>query len=239
MNLLLIEEHEIDASGATARVTGRRLEHLRSVQRWNEGDVLHIGRVGGALGHGTITSLGADSAQIRVEWTSEPPPPLPCELVVALPRPPILRRTLYNATLMGVKKIHLVAASKVHRSYWQSRSLRPAAIRDQLMRGLEQAQDTRLPEVELHPYFKTFAAERLLDLVAKNHALVAHPQAADSCPGILPGPLTLFVGPEGGFNEFEIEHFEKVGARCVHLGPRVLRVDTAVTALLARIHPAE
>lgn len=235
VNLLLFEKHEIDEVRATARITGRRAEQLKSVQRFGVGDVLRIGRVEGPLGEGRVLSIDTQSAEIAVTWNEEPPPPLPVELVLALPRPPILRRTLYNATQQGVKKIHLVASARVDKSYWQSRSLRPAALREQLLLGLEQARDTRLPTIELHRHFRPFAETRLPELVRGRPAWVAHPGSKDPCPASLEGPLVILVGPEGGFKPFEIESFEKVGVRGIDLGPRLLRVDTAVTALLARV----
>ena len=45
--------------------------------------------------------------------------------------------------------------------------------------------------------------------------------------------VMLFVGPEGGWSLEEIEKFQASGARTVHLGPRVLRAETAPVAALA------
>ena len=45
----------------------------------------------------------------------------------------------------------------------------------------------------------------------------------------------LVVGPEGGFVPRELETLAAAGARTVGLGPRALRVETAVVALLARV----
>ena len=65
--------------------------------------------------------------------------------------------------------------------------------------------------------------------------LVAHPDAATECPRRVGRPVTLAVGPEGGFSDFEIETFEKQGFEAVHLGERILRVEAAVPALLSRL----
>jgi len=124
----------------------------------------------------------------------------------------------------------------VEKSFWQSSGLAPAALREQALLGLEQARDTRLPRIELERRFRPFAEDRLASLSA-GPVLVAHPGAAEACPHALAGPATLVVGPEGGFVDFELERLAAIGGRAVGLGSRALRVETAVTALLARLTP--
>jgi RsmE family RNA methyltransferase len=48
-------------------------------------------------------------------------------------------------------------------------------------------------------------------------------------------PVTLAIGPEGGFIEYEVTKLIETGFTPVHLGPRILKVETAVTALLSRL----
>jgi len=47
--------------------------------------------------------------------------------------------------------------------------------------------------------------------------------------------VTLAIGPEGGFIAEEIASLAKVGFQPVVLGPRILRVETAVAAILGRL----
>ena len=169
-------------------------------------------------------------------WEREPPEALPAALAVALPRPPILRRVLFNASMLGIKEIHLVASARAHRSYWQSRSLRPEAVREQLCLGLEQSVDTRLPEVAAHRSFRAFAEDFLPERLAETPGLVAQQGAAQTCPRGLGEGRFLIVGPEAGWEDFELAAFEAAGARAVDLGERVLRVDTAVISLIARLY---
>jgi 16S rRNA (uracil1498-N3)-methyltransferase len=39
--------------------------------------------------------------------------------------------------------------------------------------------------------------------------------------------IRIVIGPEGGFEEFEIEELKNAGAHIVTLGPRILRTETA------------
>ena len=52
---------------------------------------------------------------------------------------------------------------------------------------------------------------------------------------LCPVSCVLVVGPEGGFIPYEIEKFREAGCHIVSMGERILRVETAVTALLAKL----
>ena len=49
------------------------------------------------------------------------------------------------------------------------------------------------------------------------------------------GDIVLAIGPEGGWIPYEVEKFTAAGLQPVQLGERILRVETAVSALLARL----
>ena len=73
----------------------------------------------------------------------------------------MLGRVLAAAASFGVKRIALIHARRVEKTYWEARAMEPEAIRDKLVLGLEQARDTVLPEVELHPRFRPFVEDAL------------------------------------------------------------------------------
>jgi 16S rRNA (uracil1498-N3)-methyltransferase len=170
---------------------------------------------------------------LQCAFDERPPPKRPVGLVVCLPRPPVLRRVLQHATALGVDAITLLQSARVEKSYWHSPSVRPEAIAEQLHLGLEQAVDTRPPAITLAPRFRPFVEDVLS--VAEAEVLVADPRGEARCPVDVVGRTILVVGPEGGFVPFELEMFERIGATLVGLGPRVLRVETAVVALLGRL----
>jgi RsmE family RNA methyltransferase len=136
---------------------------------------------------------------------------------------------------MGVPRLVLVNSYRVEKSFWQTPFLEPAAIREQLVLGLEQARDTVLPQVTLEKRFKPFVEDRLASLVADTLGLVGHPGDYPPCPRDVQQPVTLAIGPEGGWIPYEIDLLGKAGLAPVQLGERILRVETAVTALLARL----
>ena len=220
------------------RIVGRQLTHLNEVQRLIKGDTVRVGEINGAIGMGTIISIDEQTAMIEVNLTLRPPAPLPITVILALPRPKMLRRILQTISAMGVKNVYLVNASRVEKSFWQSPLLAPESIEEQLLLGLEQSRDTLLPAVHLRKLFKPFVEDELEGIVGESTAIVAHPISEQRCPIDCQVPITLAIGPEGGFIPFEIEKLIQAGFDPVHLGRRILRVENAVPALLSRLYPA-
>ena len=66
--------------------------------------------------------------------------------------------------------------------------------------------------------------------------LVSHPGDYPECPrNSGTRSLTLAIGPEGGWIPYEVGLLQEAGFQPVQLGPRILRVETAVPALIARL----
>jgi len=233
MNLILLFPED-DLAPGVVRLSGRRMLHVLAVQRAEVGDRLRIGRIDGKIGSGEITSVTASAIELRITLSESPPPALPVRLVLALPRPKMLKRVLISAVSMGVKQIHLVHSFRVEKSFWKSPLLQPEKLAEPVILGLEQARDTVLPVIRQHPLFKPFVEDELPALVEGSLPLVAHPGGEQACPAAVAEPVTLAIGPEGGFIPYEIDKLLDCGFRPFHFGPRILRVETAVPALLSR-----
>ena len=136
---------------------------------------------------------------------------------------------------MGVKKLTLIDSARVEKSYWQTPWLKTENIRQQLILGLEQAEDTQLPQVKLEKRFKPYVEDRLPQLLDNSQALLAHPGTAMKCPGKVRGHVTLAVGPEGGYTSYEVEKLQQAGFSLCQLGQRILRVENAIPVLLGRL----
>jgi RsmE family RNA methyltransferase len=208
---------------------------MQEVHRSEVGDSLRVGRINGVMGSAELLRLEAGEAELRVTLDQSPPAKLPLTLVLALPRPKMLRRVFQTVATMGVSKVILVNSYRVEKSFWQTPFLEPEAIRENLILGLEQARDTVLPEVIIEKRFKPFVEDRLPAISEGTLGLVGHPGNYPPCPRALSEPVTLAIGPEGGWIPYEIDLLGKSGLQPVQLGERILRVETAVTALLARL----
>lgn len=236
MNLiLLLPEDGLDGRGRV-RLRGRRLRHVLEVHRAAQGDELRVGLLGGGVGTGRVLLLSPEVLELEVRLDGAPPPPLPVTLVLALPRPKVLRRVLRAAVSMGVKRICLLNARRVEKSYWQSPYLQTSAMDEQVRSGLEQARDTMPVEILQRPLFKPFVEDELPGLVRGTLPLLAHPSAVEACPRNVGRATTLVVGPEGGFIPYEVSLLAGCGCVPVSLGERVLTTETAVPALLSRLY---
>jgi RsmE family RNA methyltransferase len=236
VNLVLLDDGDFVAPDRVL-LRGRRGAHVRAVHRAKVGRELVVGRWRGAIGRGRVTRVEGDEVELTVTLDGAPPPKLPMTVLLALPRPKTLRRALQAVATLGVARLFLVNSWRVEKSFWKSKSLAPAAIERELRLGLEQGRDTLPLQVETRRLLKPFCDRELDEVAAGSLRLVAHPGAATPCPHAVAGAVTLLLGPEGGFIERELDLFTRHGFQAVSLGPRPLRVEQALPALVARLTP--
>ena len=234
MNLLLFTDSD-RAGENQITVQGRRLQHLLQVHRAKVGDRVRVGELGGLMGSGHILELSDERALLAIALDQPPPDKLPLTLVIALPRPKMLRRILRSVAEFGAAELHLINSYRVEKSYWQTPVLQADTIRQYLLQGLEQSRDTVLPQVHCHSRFKPFVEDRLPAMIADRSALLAHPGDYPPCPRGVRGETLAVIGPEGGFIPYEVEKLQDAGCETVSLGPRILRVENALTSLLGRL----
>jgi RsmE family RNA methyltransferase len=235
MNLLLLTPDEV-ADDATALLTGRRHEHARAVLRVQAGETLRVGVRGGNCGTAEVLSEGPDGLRLRVTLDREPPPRSGVSLVLAIPRPKALRRVIPAVASLGVDRVVLVNAARVEKSYFDSRILAPAVLGGLIDLGLEQACDTRPPTIEVRERFRPFVEDELDAWAGRAVRLLPHPPAQRALSRVESNqPVVLAIGPDGGWVPFEVGLFERCGFVPVSLGPRVLRVEVAVSYVIGRV----
>ena len=238
MNLILFEPGEV-ASGGEARLTGARAAHVIQVLGASPGRELRVGLVDGPRGAGVVTAVSASEVRLHCTFERDIPEPARVDLLLALPRPKVLRRLWAQVAALGVGRIVLTNAARVERPYFDTHVLTPACYRPLLIEGLQQARDTRLPQVSIHRQFRRLIEDDLDALCPSGLRLVADPAGPVSPESARregdDGRVLVAVGPEGGWNAFEIDLLRRHRFQPVSLGPRTLRSDTACIAVLARL----
>lgn len=239
MNLLLLDPGEAGPDGRL-RLSDRRAAHLLDVLGAGPGTRIPAGVLGGAMGEAEVLAVEGRAVDLRVSLGAAPPPPSPVSLLLALPRPKILRRVLQAVAAAGVKRLALVGSWRVEKAYFGSPLLAPAALAAELRLGLEQGRDTLPPEILVRRLFKPFAEDELDAWCGPARRLLAHEGAAAPLEAVARGAApgagaALAIGPEGGWTPYEAGVLAGRGFAPFSLGPRALRVDAAVPFALGQV----
>jgi 16S rRNA (uracil1498-N3)-methyltransferase len=230
MNLVLFEP---DEPARPLPRTDARAQHILDVLRRRPGETFDVGLVDGPLGKATLVDLSADALTLAFAW-GPPPPPLPATTVlIGLPRPQTARDVLRDATTLGATQIHFVGTGRADPNYAASTLWSSGEWRRHCLAGAAQAFDTRIPEVTWsRPLPAALAAlpPGGLRLALDNYEATA---ALQKCHPIGDTSLVLALGCERGWGAADRDQLRAAGFTLVHLGARVLRVETAVVAALA------
>ena len=241
MNLILLEPGEITPDGR-ARLHDQRARHIVNVLKALPGSQVRVGVIDS--GHGVATVIDRAAGSVTLECTIEPGEPARAavDLLLALPRPKVLRRLWAQIAALGAAQIIVTNAEKVERNYFDTHVLTEACYRPLLVEGLQQARDTCLPVVSIHRQFKVLIEDGLDGLFPAGLRLVAHPGSDSSVIDVVRrtahNRVLMAIGPEGGWNTFERQLLAQHGFETVGMGARTLRTDTATIALLALAHAA-
>jgi len=233
MNRILLEHSEI--RDGLANFGGERAEHVLTILHGEVGQVIKVGEVDGKIGTGEITAIEGGVITAKVELADEALAPW-VDVILAPPRPRVMKRLLPQLATLGVGRLVLVGAKKVEKDFWGATLLKEENYRPLLIDGLMQAGTTALPKIELRRGFRKFLNDELDAMFPTENRLVAHPYTGTASAG-RSGRLLLAIGPEGGWTDDEVKLLFEHGFSPYSLGSRILRTDTATIALLAQLMP--
>ena len=251
MNRILFEKDEIRDGVAT--FGGVRAEHVMNVLHGEIGQVLKTGEIDGPIGTSVIKSIKTSCCgdlsselpsnrttdQVRIEVSvchgEESLKPW-VDLILAPPRPRVMKRLLPQLATLGVGRIFLVGAKKVEKDFWGATLLKPENYRPLLIDGLMQAGTSILPTLETRRNFRKFVREEIDALFTNSNRIIAHPYHGNqTIKQSNNQTILLAIGPEGGWTDEEVALLEEHGFARYSLGSRILRTDTATIALLAQL----
>jgi RsmE family RNA methyltransferase len=210
-------------------LTDYRATHILQVLKPAVGDALRTGEIDGPLSLGTVLKIEPQKVILRIQTGLQPARP-DLNLLLALPRPKVLKRLLPQIAAIGVDNLYLVNAERVEKYYFDTHVLSDDFMFKALLEGLQQSGDTCLPKVEVVKHLPSF----LTKTAFPDNRWLLHPYAATTFLEVesKPGRKLIALGPEGGWRTSELEQFEALGFKQVTLFDRILRSDTACVVAL-------
>ena len=234
-----VEQEQIEEKGI--RILGSDVNHIRNVLRMRPGEEILISSREGGDYHCSIESLDEDEVYAGIMWKEELGRELACQVILfqGLPKGDKMEMIIQKNVELGVHAIVPVAMKRsvvklddkkaqAKISRWQG--IAEAAAKqskrdvipqiDRLMSLKEALKEAEGFEVSLLPYENAEGMEATRRLLE----------------GIRPGQrVAIFIGPEGGFEDSEVEAALSMGTKPVTLGRRILRTETAGLAVLSML----
>lgn len=232
LNLILFEPDEIGRPLPTA---DPRARHVLEVLRRRPGDSFDAGLTNGTPGRATLVAQQDNTLEIAFTPGEPLAPRATLRVLVGLPRPQTARDILRDATTLGATELHFVISARTDTNYASSSLWSTGEWRRHVLAGAMQAFDPRLPRVT----WGTPLGE-VLDELPREDPLYACDNYEAPRPlarSLLPGdrPLAIALGPERGWDASDRNLLRAHHAELVHLGPRVLRLETAIVAALTLV----
>ncbi|EMO44545.1 16S rRNA (uracil(1498)-N(3))-methyltransferase [Leptospira santarosai] len=251
MNLLICkEEWRIPKSNRFSIRDPKKIQHICNILNKQEGARLKAGIIDTSLGKFILETIEPNRIVGIYKPILVPIPRFPeVHILLAINRPPTVRKILQLAGTWGVDSIHFFVSRNSRKEYLTSPIWNSVEIESELLKGMEQGKNIFLPKI--HFDFKNrvetilqeklkkgdFAFRFVLDRRGTTLPQIVEEKKSDSnfdmsskSPQIL-----VAIGPESGFVRNEIDFWKSFDFKKLNLSNRVLRTETAVAFLLARL----
>ena len=238
MYQFFVEPHAI--VGNRVSITGKDVNHIKNVLRMKEGEEIAVSNgVDGKEYRCGILSLGEDEILCELRFVKEDAVELPIRVYLfqGLPKADKMEFIIQKAVELGVHEIVPVATKravvKLDAKKEKSKLTRWQSIAEA---AAKQSKRACIPQITSVMSFK----EALQKAGEMNVRLIPYEMAEDMSytrqliRSIEPGQsVAVFIGPEGGFAEEEIELAQANDVKPVTLGKRILRTETAGMTMLS------
>ncbi len=236
MNRFFVEPQQIE--GAVARIIGEDVKHIGRVLRLESGDEVTLCDGAGTDYLARIEALQKDEVLLSILQSapSITEPRHKVTLYQGLPKAGKMELILQKCVELGLYALVPVAALrsvvKISPKEFEAKRVRYQRV---AYEAAKQARRGIIPQVlPLCTAFQTATARHDLLLIADEEEQAASLQSVlRAHPGAL--DIGLVIGPEGGLARSEVEGLLANGGRCLTLGLRILRTETAGMAALAMV----
>lgn len=225
---LVVEAVALD--GGTVEIVGDDYRHLFRARRTASGERVRLTDGRGRARWGRIVEVGRSAATVVVEESAPTgDPDVGVELLVAAPKPDRASWLVEKATELGVVAIRFLALERAPRTFTDRQATRLERV---ARAALQQSGGAWLPEISgPHGLESVLGGGGTAVVLAP--AEVEWTEILRAMPGGVE-TVRVFVGPEGGWTDAELEAFGDAGIPRAGLGPRILRIETAAIVAAAR-----
>lgn len=216
--------------GGTITLAGPEAHHLIHVMRAKPGLRVVIFDGSGWEFTAEIQAVRRSEALLAIVSSAEVDRELPVEVTlgVALPKGDRQKWLVEKAVELGVARL---VPLRTARSVAEAGEGALGRLQRSVVEASKQCGRNRMMEIASSRSWESYLVETRETEVR----LLAHPGAESTVrPAAASRRIAFAVGPEGGFTDEEIAAAGDAGWRRIDLGPRILRVETAATALAAR-----
>lgn len=239
MQRFFVEPHQIDEEAHQIHITGSDVNHISNVLRMKTGEELWISDGSKYEYRCTIESFEPDEVLLHIVYSQEPEYELPCRIYLfqGLPKADKMELIIQKAVELGAYEIIPVETKRCVVKLDGKKSAKKTARWQQIAESAaKQSKRMLIPNVhEVLTFSEALKYAESMDVRLVPYELARGMQETkEILAGIEPGQsVGIFIGPEGGFEEKEIEAAIEGGAKPITLGRRILRTETAGLAILS------
>lgn len=239
MQRFFVEPHQIDEEAHQIHITGSDVNHISNVLRMKTGEELWISDGSKYEYRCTIESFEPDEVLLHIVYSQEPEYELPCRIYLfqGLPKADKMEFIIQKAVELGAYEIIPVETKRCVVKLDGRKSAKKTARWQQIAESAaKQSKRMLIPNVhEVLTFREALKYAESMDVRLIPYELARGMQETkEILAGIEPGQsVGIFIGPEGGFEEKEIEAAIEGGAKPITLGRRILRTETAGLAILS------
>lgn len=239
MQRFFAEPHQIDEEAHEIHITGTDVNHIGNVLRMKPGEELWISDGGKKEYHCTIEKLSGEEVLLHILYAQEPDYELPSRIYLfqGLPKADKMELIIQKAVELGAYEIVPVETKRCVVRLDGKKAEKKTARWQQIAESAAK-QSKRMLVPRIHP---VLSYKEALDYAQKLDVLLIPYELASGMPEtkkilekIRCGQsIGVFIGPEGGFEEEEVQAAVTAGASPITLGKRILRTETAGLAILS------
>lgn len=238
MYKFFVQKHNI--SNNIAIIEGEDVKHIYKVLRLDIGEKISINNCEGEEYLGEITDITKVKVEVKLidKLTLNNESPINIYLFQGLPKSSKMDLIVQKNTELGIKEITPIVTERVIVKSELNEFKKVDRWNRIALEACKQSKRSLIPKINTPIEFKELIAS------LKNMDLIIVPYENQNNFGLKSinfenkkaiKNIAVIIGPEGGFEESEIDTLKGLGAHIITLGPRILRTETAGFVCLAQL----